>query len=158
MRRSTQSQPSTAVAPNPDRDLVIGEGILTWNRGERISDRYGTIYLMAGGGNSLVGEDEVHRPVLRTPDGEPLGHLVAEVVATRESTHIGDLFRGIFPSTPTVGDLISLGTGRLFREEYSVGLRPEEARDSDWLDPCALYRCHEQTVKLWFVAEEPSRA
>ncbi len=87
------------------------------------------------------------------------GRLVAEVQATRQSTHVGDLFRGLRPETPEVGERIVLGEGRLFcqtvdREEgiEAVGCtpEPEDPRDSDWLDPRALYRAHEQTVRLVF--------
>ena len=31
--------------------------------------------------------------------------------------------------------------------------RPDDGRDYDWLDPKALYRCHEQTVRLTFDPE-----
>ncbi|WP_030472510.1 hypothetical protein [Lentzea aerocolonigenes] len=30
----------------------------------------------------------------------------------------------------------------------AVGLAPDDDRDTDWLDPRALYRCHNQTVRL----------
>jgi hypothetical protein len=53
-----------------------------------------------------------------------------------------------------------LGEGRLFRqtvddrEERIVAVgctpEPEDDRDSDWLRPSALYRAHEQTVRLVF--------
>lgn len=154
-KRAKPAKPAPTI--NPDRDLLVGEGVLTWNRHERVSDRYGTVYLMAEGGDSLGGENEDARPALRIPDREARGCLVAEIVNTRESTHIGDFFRGIRPSTPTVGDVILLGEGSIFREEYSVGLSPKDDRTSDWLDPHALYRCHEQTVRLWFIENKDGR-
>jgi hypothetical protein len=137
--------------------FVIGEGVLTWHPRERISDRYGTVFLMTGG-------DSQHEPggYVPVPDDAPVGlpgRLVAEVQATRQSTHVGDLFRGLRPETPEVGERIVLGEGRLFcqtvdREEgiEAVGCtpEPEDPRDSDWLDPRALYRAHEQTVRLVF--------
>ena len=135
--------------------FVIGEGVLTWHPHERISDRYGTVFLMTGG-------DSQHEPAgyVPVPDGAPVGlpgRLVAEVQATRQSTHIGDLFRGLRPETPEVGERILLGEGRLFcqmvdREEgiEAVGCAPNDDRDHDWLDPRALYRAHEQTVRLVF--------
>jgi hypothetical protein len=79
------------------------------------------------------------------------GSLVVEVLETRESTHIGDLFRGFFPSTPQVGEVIRLGSGAVFVEPgeiSTIGLLPDDHRTSDWLDPQALYRAHEQTVRL----------
>jgi hypothetical protein len=30
----------------------------------------------------------------------------------------------------------------------AVGLAPDDRRHADWLDPRALYRCHNQTVRL----------
>lgn len=32
-----------------------------------------------------------------------------------------------------------------------VGVKPEDGRDTLWLDGPALYRCHSQTVQLEFV-------
>lgn len=133
--------------------IEIGRGVASWPRAERISDRYGLVGLTA------------------TPDGVgwvplpadlPLGRrgrLIATVLETRRSPHIGDLFRGIVPSTPSVGDVIVLGTGDLFQCRDSdgecVGLNPSDGRKSDWLDPHALYRIHEQTVLLAFEPAEP---
>ncbi len=86
------------------------------------------------------------------------GELVAEVLETRESTHIGDWARGLGPETPEVGERLVLGQGTAFVEVAfddadSIGLRPDDGRDEDWLDPGMLYRAHEQTVKLIFVPE-----
>ena len=140
--------------------FVIAEGVLTWDASERISDRYGAVFLMNDG-------DSLHEPsgYVLIPDDVPVGMpgwLVAEVVATRQSTHVGDVFRGLRPQTPEVGERIVLGRGRLFCQTVdrdsphpvieAVGLAPEDVddRDTDWLDPRALYRAHEQTVRLTF--------
>jgi hypothetical protein len=147
--------------------FVIGEGVLTWHPHERQTDRYGAVFLMTGG-------DSLHElsGYVPIPDDAPVGlpgRLVAEVTATRQSTHIGDLFRGLYPQTPEVGERIVLGEGRLFchtvEREHShpvieaVGLAPEDDRDTDWLDPQALYRAHEQTVRLVFEdASQPGPA
>ncbi len=87
-----------------------------------------------------------------------IGRLTVRVLATRKSYHIGDSDRKIKPTTPEVGEMIILGEGELFIEtaDYnsgfinSVGLRPEDGREADWLDPYALYRAHDQTVELAF--------
>jgi hypothetical protein len=146
--------------------FVIGEGVLTWDASERISDRYGAVFLMNDG-------DSLHEPsgYVPIPDDTPVGMpgwLVAEVVATRQSTHVGDLFRRLRPQTPAVGERIVLGRGRLFCQTVdrdsphpvieAVGLAPEDVddRDTDWLDPRALYRAHEQTVRLIF-EDAPAR-
>jgi hypothetical protein len=127
---------------------TIGTGLLSWHRAERVSDRYGSV-------NLYDGEDFDHEaPLDLTPVGQ-VGTLVAHVLDIRDSAHIGDLFRGFGPSTPEVGDVITLGAGRLFVDNdsdgTSVGLEPLDGRDSDWLDPTQLYRVHSQTVRLDFL-------
>ena len=139
--------------------IVVGQGVLTWPSVERISDRYGTVGLMAEGSNSWTAGDpgwvDVHRAL---PEGRR-GRLQALVLTTRKSNHIGDFFRSLYPSTPEVGDVIVLGDGTVFhgwaRDAHGdgalVGLVPDDSRDTDWLDPAQLYRAHEQTVELQFI-------
>lgn len=88
------------------------------------------------------------------PVGQP-GRLVAVVVETRRSGHCGDIARSLAPVTSSVGEEITLGAGTLFTDSDAdlgvptvVGLAPDDHRDTDWLDPRALYRCHNQTVRL----------
>lgn len=127
--------------------MLIGTGILTWHLRERISDRYGTIFLHTDpDGSSKV-------PLDMSAIGQT-GILLAKIVETRASRHIGDLFRGIFPRTPNRGDTINLGYGRLFCEEDGIGLKPvDDDREVDWLSPQSLYSCHDQTVELHFLPE-----
>lgn len=136
--------------------IELGIGRLSWPRGERVSDRYGVVLLMADG-DSFAEPSQYIRPAHR-PVGQR-GTLVAEALETRESTHIGDLFRGLFPETPAVGERIILGSGTFFTEDTDwgallMGLSPDDGRHSDWLDPKALYRAHEQTVRLTFEPED----
>ena len=119
--------------------IFLGKGVLTWYPGERKSDRYGAVWLMKNDGNKVE---------LRSVEG--FGELWALVKETRESHHIGDLFRGFVPTTPEVGEKIKLGKGMIFLEDFAVGLTPEDGRGADWLDPKALYRVHDQTVELYF--------
>lgn len=132
-------------------ETLLGIGVLTWARGERVSDRYGSVYLMPEGHNSMI-QDESYIPLSHDADGQ--GRLITEVIATRKSTHIGDLFRGFFPETPEVGNRFTLGEGTLWFETEDwgdqVGLAPDDDRDTDWLDPAVLYQVHEQTVRLLF--------
>jgi hypothetical protein len=129
----------------------IGVGTLNWNRGERIGDRYGAVGLWPGDESSI--EVEYSLPLNLPPEGKR-GRLVAHVLATRESGHIGDLMRGLYPQTPEVGEIILLGEGTVFweadKDGRRIGLRPDDGRDHDWLDPEALYRAHDQTVRLLF--------
>jgi hypothetical protein len=127
---------------------VLGTGILRWASDERISDRYGTV--------TLDRAPHGHPVDLVVFDAAPIGargRLVAVVLHTRRSPHCGDLVRGFVPTTPTVGDTITLGTGTLIRGQTlhdgtEIGLAPDDDRARDWLDTHALYRCHSQTVRL----------
>jgi hypothetical protein len=138
--------------------MILGTGRLTWNGRERRSDRYGTVFLLASGDSTTP--DFTITPLVIQPELlGVVGTLIARVIETRESTHIGDLFHGVFPITPNVGDLIILGEGALFIEAQSegsckwtaVGVKPLDGRSTLWLDIRALYRTHEQTVVLEFV-------
>ena len=127
---------------------LLGKGILQWSRYERICDRYGAIYLY----DDSRDPDVV--PIEPRPTEGTRGKLIAQVVEVRESYHIGDLMRGLFPSQPGLGEEIVLGEGEIFYEEVdryeAVGLRPDDGRDYDWLSPSQLYRVHEQKVELYF--------
>lgn len=135
--------------------VLLGTGVLSWNRKERIEDRYGAVFLLA----TLTSSSPL--PLAGAEHEEEFGNLLAIVRETRKSDHIGDLFRGFSPSTPKKGEEILLGTGCLFfdgGEEGgnfpAVGVSPEDLRPTDWLNPKALYRCHSQTVELYFVMED----
>lgn len=141
--------------------VLVGRGILTWDASERRSDRYGYIYLL-NSGDSLSAE---HDPAEIAVRSEHLGsrvRLSALIASTRKSTHIGDLFHAVFPSTPKVGDIIELGVGLLSIGYNSVGgmtvgVRPfDDDRADLWLNIRALYRCHEQSVELRYEPLEPA--
>ena len=137
----------------------LGTGVLTWDGRERISDRYGTVYLVDRPQGSPFQETKTKIIPLQIIPCRS-GVLIAEIIETRQSQHIGDIFRGLFPSTPEVGDRIILGAGELFferdtnRDGNEVGIKPDDGRESDWLDPRALYRAHDQTVKLLFIEDK----
>lgn len=135
-------------APVPTHTVKLGQGQLWWARFERQSDRYGSVFLLTGP------DDEDYVSFEFAPVGRR-GRLVAVVLHTRRSGHCGDLDRGLAPSTPEVGEEITLGTGTLFTDDDSdtrastaVGVKPDDGRTTAWLDPRALYRCHNQTVRL----------
>lgn len=132
--------------------MMKATGILSWPAEERRSDRYGMISLFEKDYNSTVtvkvNLDEI---LLGTMAGKQI-KITAKVLEARESDHIGDLFRGLFPSTPRVGQVFSLGQGALVVEELEgrplFGLKPTDNRDTDWFDPKKLYQLHDQTVEL----------
>jgi hypothetical protein len=136
---------------------TIGKGILSWTRYERIGDRHGIVFLMQDGQTSETPERNGVRLKYHNLHGSK-GKLIAKVIGQRNSKHIGDLFRGLFSETPELHEMIELGEGELFFEEFKgssaiydcVGLKPDDGRESDWLDPEKLYRAHEQLVELYF--------
>jgi hypothetical protein len=127
---------------------IIGTGRLNWRRYERVEDRYGTVCLMHD-------EDEDSFDLARYTG---FGKLIATIKETRDSSHLGDLFHGFFPTKPEIGEVIELGEGDIFYDHdeygYMVGLKPRDNRRTFWLNPKALYRCHEQTVELSFQTVE----
>ena len=79
--------------------ILVGRGVLTWCRSERISDRYGTVWLT---------ENYSEAPAeIVCPRGR--GKLFALVIDARESDHTGDIIRGLYPSKPADGDRFELG-------------------------------------------------
>ena len=122
----------------------LGTGVLNWDKGERISDRYGMVMLFDQ-------PDPVRKAIrLNRSKVGKRGRLIAVVRETRESPHIGDLFHGIYPSTPDIGEEIVLGDGILFFFGESVGVLPQDRREYFWLNIHSLYRVHNQTVTLFF--------
>ena len=131
------------------KEVSLGSGVLNWERSERVSDRYGTVSL-------YVNTDQEESVDLKEVSG--YGELKAKIIETRDSYHIGDLFRGFQPGGAKVGDEIVLGQGNLFFVDWHVGLEPLKPRNRDWLNPKALYKCHFQTVELFFTPKKkPSK-
>lgn len=133
------------------RNWDFGIGQLDWPRGERVSDRYGVVGLYVPGG------EFVNIKLDRIAEGT-VGTLIAEVREVRDSPHLGDVFRKIYPCTPEVGTVLVLGVGAVFYQDVDgdeyIGLRPDPPRDFDWLDPHQLYRAHAQTVRLYLRVEQ----
>ena len=132
--------------------VILGTGQFGWQRRERVTDRYGAVALFDTGDGPALNLE-----VFTRIEGQR-GHLEAVVIETRQSAHLGDLFRGLFPETPEVGEVIRLcEPGVAFVERgdcgLQVGIRPDDDRKVDWLDPEAMYRCHDQTVRLVFWPE-----
>jgi len=127
------------------KKIILGTGVLNWNRDERVTDRYGTVKLYKG----ARPDHDKEVPLVQT---KGYGKLCATVLETRDSYHQGDWIRGLSPGGAKMGMTVVLGTGTIFSEGISVvGLAPLKKRYSDWLNPRSLYKLHHQTVSLWFV-------
>jgi hypothetical protein len=128
--------------------VELGHGQLWWPRFERQTDRYETVFL-------CIGPDREDYVSFESASVGSRGQLVAVVLETRPSVHCGDVSRGLAPTTPAVGEEIPLGVGTVFTETdpdtglpTAIGLAPDDGRDEEWLDPRALYRCHNQVVRF----------
>lgn len=128
----------------------IGRGILNWPSNERVSDRYGVI--------TLFTDEYMEETIpLSIPPHIKRAALLVEIVDTRDSQHIGDLFHGIFPITPDIGErfyLCNTGTVHLHEDGTHLSIIPDDGRDEWWFNPDYLYRSHSQTVDLWLVSED----
>lgn len=135
------------------KKTLVGTGILQWGRAERVSDRYGLIFLS----QNPEGNSHVDLKNLKSQKGS----LSVKITETRKSDHIGDLFRGFRPGGASKGDEVVLGDGTLFYEEVDgvtgVGVKPSDGRSSDWMNPEKLYYCHNQTVELFFAPESKKK-
>lgn len=146
--------------------IHLGTGAVTWDRAERITDRYGFIYFTSSNSHGkFIGDFDLNaEDVKRLAAKEVYGRLLAVVRETRKSTHLGDWFRGLYPETPNVGEEIYLSDKGLFvldknyNGEIAIGIAPLDGRTSDWLYPNMLYRVHEQTVDLYLVTENEAQA
>lgn len=154
--------------------MIVARGIFQWDGSERRSDRYGTFAITAHDEDSAIttkGEKVVFSD-FSADDHEAFANLAAimdlegknvsikvKVIETRQSRHVGDVFRGIKPSTPKLGTVIDLGIGELYIEHSTwpageccgdvfIGLKPADGRDTDWFDPRKLYQLHCQTVEV----------
>jgi hypothetical protein len=126
--------------------VFIGEGVLLWPSVERNTDRYGFISLST---EPIPESDHVSIDVNGLLGSE--GALICQILQTREAG-LADYFRGFVSNPPEVGEFIELGSGTLVKgAEELIGLRPDDEREIDWLNPDALYQCHLQTVRLWFL-------
>ncbi len=142
-------------------EYELGCGLLMWDCKERITDRYGAVYLSDSNSQDIVLEPNAYTNVELVSQlvGE-CGTLLAQVVELRKSTHIGDLLPKIYPSQPKKGERIILGEGVFFVESLihigettlAVGVRSTDQRTTDWLNPNSLCRVHEQTIILQFLS------
>jgi hypothetical protein len=159
---SSAKTPKASKKGDPDisslKRFPIGTGPLSWARNERISDRYGYVFLNENNSFSQFIDDALTSlATIKNLVGSK-GYLLAVVNTPRKSTHTGDLTHNIFPSTPKKGDEILLNEvpGTLVHETHAdgyeqIGIRPDDGRKDFWLNPHKLYRVHEQTVNLYFV-------
>jgi hypothetical protein len=109
--------------------------------------------------------EAARRAIARTPasrvvafDHAPLGAagtLVAHVIhsnATDRDREFGKRHPELRP--PETGERVVLGSGTLFTERYGeapvIGVRPGDGRETEWMDPNAIFRCKDYLVRLEF--------
>lgn len=123
--------------------MILGTGKFTWDSAERRTNRYGSFTLVDG--------VEIFDSTIFL---NKMVKISCEVLETRKSSHMGDIFLGIYPSTPKVGDVIELGTGifdiqnSTWNEECPDFFLKNEERRELWIDPVQLYKVHDQTVRV----------
>jgi hypothetical protein len=136
----------------------LGHGVFTWSGSERRSDRYGAFNLCAEPYEGKVVTQVTYDKALAKELEDKRVRVLVKVVETRESGHLGDIFLGILPSTPEVGEEVDLGVGILHTEPCewdkkvtSTFLVPGDppTRETFWFDPNKLYRLHDQTVDVF---------
>jgi hypothetical protein len=138
---------------------LIGVGVFSWHKNERVSNRYGAFFL---GMESYNGDKAVsytlHDMDKLTPLIGKRVKVVATVVENRKSGHVGDFFLGVGPTMPQIDDTIEIGVGTLdFNESEDHEpkswsqfiLEPNDGRSELWMDPRKLYNLHDQTVEIW---------
>jgi hypothetical protein len=133
--------------------MLIGKGIVAWGPGERHTNRYGVVLLRGTTYHTDVTyPEELDVMVLGAMKGRV--RLTCKVLEARESGHCGDFDLGIQPTTPSVGEELEIGVGRIDWNPALPGilLRPDDGREDFWIDPRILYRLHDQTIELY--AEE----
>jgi len=121
----------------PSHAIKLGEGALSWNSLERRGGRYGTVMFCAASSIEVpLGPYNLDESQVASLVGHA-GTLAVRVVETRESSHVGDLFMKIAPRVPQVGQVITLGNGKLFVDgssaewegcSTSVGVEPSSER------------------------------
>jgi hypothetical protein len=126
------------------RDVILGEGVLNWQREERICNRYGAVHLETRAGS------DTFAAFRNIPAGQP-GVLVARILENGEP---GFMAVGRELPLPEPGTVVMLGMGVLFRESPdgipSVGVEPQDGRRENWMDPDTLAVVHQQVVRLEF--------
>jgi hypothetical protein len=137
--------------------IKISHGVFGWEGKERRSDRYGAIHLVPGPCIGTVVTQVTHDiEAFNALEGKRV-RLTCKVIESRQSGHIGDVFLGIIPSQPDVGEEVDLGVGKFttsmgYGNELEILLQPGDGRREFWMDPRKLYRLHDQTVDIF--AEE----
>ena len=132
--------------------MKIGQGVFGWDGEERRSNRYGSFNLLHSNCKVSIPTKLYGKRV----------RITCKVLKSRKSKHIGDLFLGIGPTQPEVGEVIELGVGVLHTEPCdwdergnpTIILKPEDGRRELWIDPRKLYRLHDQTVEVFIVCAE----
>lgn len=102
---------------------LLGTGNFTWDAVERRSDRYGSVRLCDDNDNPVLLDE-----ALNALEGK-YGRLFATVLNPVKSQHMGDLQRGLKPSTPEKGEIVILGEGSLFIEHVGLAIHEKASHE-----------------------------
>lgn len=139
---------------------VLGTGPLNWDRGERVSNRYGFVsFQESDSWDKPIAPWTLDTALLRQLAGTR-GRLVAKIVTSRASTHMGDIVLGAFPRQRPKGTRLVLGEGllRIGRAEGEGSLRfgvEPAGGATPWMNVRALYDAHENVVQVTFEVADP---
>jgi hypothetical protein len=139
-------------------ETLVGKGIFTWDKRERVSNRYGSFFLSF---ESYEGEKTkldldsfgiLNLDLINNLNNKKV-KVTCKVIETRKSGHIGDLFLKIFPSIPEINEIIEFDGILNITIDQEMGLcfilKPEDNRRELWIDPRKLYKLHDQTVEVY---------
>jgi hypothetical protein len=122
---------------------LLGPGILAWNRSERTTNRYGSIYLHHN-----------KRRIKLIKPARTEGRLLARIIGVKPTGDSGDWRNGIPParrrSPPSSGQEIYLtekGTIKLVDD--MLHFMPSDHRQSLRMNPRALWQCRHHLIELY---------
>ena len=130
---------------------TLGKGTFAWTRQERISDKYSKFF--------LNNTPEYNKKQLKQLEDKN-GVLYARVIEGNESSHIGDIIRGLVQEdVPNQGQEFKLGRGSLIvdwdsNKNIEIGIQPKNDSSSDWLNPESMYQIHDCIVEVYFKEQD----
>lgn len=142
--------------------ILLGSGYLTWDAVERRTDRYGAV-------RSVVSTHpgDLHRKIKHQTlrDGDVVVFGTGELFVDRKgrpdtepsATELEDaksMERLMKMFAATGAKVIQMGSQTTEEPYDAVGVKPEDGRSADWMNPQSFYNCHMSWVDLFFEESE----